>query len=37
MSWKLEVDEINRRKELAKKMGGAEAIERHQANGSRTD
>ncbi len=36
MSWKLEVDEINRRKELAKKMGGAEAIERHHHAGKLT-
>jgi acetyl-CoA carboxylase carboxyltransferase component len=32
MSWKAEVDEIRRRKELARKLGGAEAIARqHQA------
>jgi len=36
MSWKPEVDEINRRKELAQKMGGDEAVARHLKAGKLT-
>lgn len=36
MSWKPEVDEINRRKELAQKMGGDEAVARHHKAGKFT-
>jgi acetyl-CoA carboxylase carboxyltransferase component len=36
MSWKPEVDEINRRKALAKKMGGDEAVARHHKAGKLT-
>ena len=36
MSWKPEVDEINRRKALAKKMGGDEAVARHLKAGKLT-
>ena len=36
MSWKPEVDEINRRKKLAKKMGGDEAVARHHKAGKLT-
>ncbi len=36
MSWKSEVDEILRRKELAKQMGGAESVARHHGAGKLT-
>ncbi|MCP4626548.1 MAG: hypothetical protein GY850_24040 [bacterium] len=36
MSWKPEVDEINRRKELAQNMGGDEAVARHLKAGKLT-
>lgn len=36
MSWKIEVDEIARRREAAKLQGGAAAIERHHAKGRLT-
>ena len=36
MSWKPEVDEINRRKALAEKMGGDEAVARHLKAGKLT-
>jgi len=36
MSWKPESDEIERRKELAKEMGGAEAVSRQHARGRLT-
>ena len=36
MSWKPESDEIERRKELAQEMGGAEAVSRQHARGRLT-
>ena len=36
MSWKSEVDEIKRRRELAEKMGGAESVARHHQAGKLT-
>ena len=36
MSWRPEVDEIERRKRLARELGGAEAIERQHASGRLT-
>ncbi len=36
MSWKLEVEELERRKELAKQMGGPEGIERQHRRGKLT-
>jgi acetyl-CoA carboxylase carboxyltransferase component len=36
MSWKKEVDEIQRRRELAEKLGGDEAVEKHHARGRLT-
>ena len=36
MSWQEEIDELNRRKELAKRMGGDERIQRQHANGRMT-
>lgn len=36
MSWQKEVDEINRRKEIAKKLGGAEAVKRQHDAGRLT-
>src|SRR5690554_125167 len=36
MSWKKETDEIRRRRELAKRQGGEEAIKRHHAKGRLT-
>jgi len=36
VSWKSEVDEILRRKELAKQMGGAESVARHHGAGKLT-
>src|SRR5260370_18914632 len=33
MSWQAEVDEIRRRMELARKMGGEANVARHHANG----
>jgi acetyl-CoA carboxylase carboxyltransferase component len=36
MSWKPEVDEIQRRRELAREQGGAEAVERQHARGRLT-
>jgi acetyl-CoA carboxylase carboxyltransferase component len=36
MSWKREVDEIERRRELARAMGGAEAVEKQHARGRLT-
>ncbi len=36
MSWKAEVDEIRRRRELARKMGGAEAVARQHKTGKYT-
>ena len=36
MSWKSEVDEIERRREAARAMGGPEAVERQHARGRLT-
>ncbi len=36
MSWQPEVDEINRRKKLAQKMGGDQAVARHHKSGKLT-
>ena len=36
MSWQPEVDEIRRREELARQMGGAENVERQHRNGRLT-
>ncbi|MDH3703321.1 MAG: methylmalonyl-CoA carboxyltransferase [Alphaproteobacteria bacterium] len=36
MSWQKEVDELRRREELAKKMGGPEKVERHHNQGKLT-
>lgn len=36
MSWQREIDEIHRRRELARAQGGAEAIARHHAKGELT-
>ena len=36
MTWQKEIDELNRRKELAKQMGGAENVARQHARGSLT-
>ena len=36
MSWKAEVDEIKRRRELARKLGGAEAVARQHKAGKHT-
>ena len=36
MSWRNEIEEIRRREELAKKMGGEERIQRQHDNGRLT-